>query len=137
MDLESQVKYGGYGGISQQSVRLGFIRKVYGIVCAQVLSTAAMAALCCGPLQPAVLRMVSNHPTLYRWGMLGALLASLLLCHVGKNSYPVNFYGLCFLTAAMAVNVGVICSMVSAAGMGALVVQAALITGGAVAGPRW
>ena len=32
-------------------------RQVYGIVCTQVLATAAVAALCCGPLQPAVMAL--------------------------------------------------------------------------------
>lgn len=37
-------------------------------------------------------------------------------------------------TEVMALNVGVICGMVAAAGMGALVVQAALITGATLEG---
>jgi len=129
MDVESQKYYGNLHGIGEKQIHLGFIKKVYGIVCTQVLTTAAVAALCCGPLQPSVMRMVQNHPSAYKWGSLIALLLAMLLCHAGKKSYPLNLYGLGFLTLAMSVNVGVICSMVAAAGMGALVMQAALITG--------
>ena len=40
-----------FQGIGKEQVRLGFIRKVYGIVASQVTVTALMAALACGPLQ--------------------------------------------------------------------------------------
>ncbi|CAL1170637.1 unnamed protein product [Cladocopium goreaui] len=133
MDLEGQ-RFAELQGIGEKRVRAGFIQKVYGIVCTQVLATAAVAALCCGPLQPAVMALAMNHPSAYRWGSLIALLVAIGLCHAGKKSYPLNFFGLCFLTAVMALNVGVICGMVAAAGLGALVVQAALITGSLVLG---
>ncbi|CAK9091552.1 unnamed protein product [Durusdinium trenchii] len=129
MDLECGHGNRNLYGISARQVRLGFIQKVYGIVCTQVLSTALVAALCCGPLQPAVLSLLRNYPSAYRWGSLIALICAMALCAGGKKSYPLNFYGLAFLTGVMALNVGVICGMVAAAGMGALVVQAALITG--------
>ncbi|CAJ1345137.1 unnamed protein product [Effrenium voratum] len=46
-DMESQMS-----GISPQQVRLGFIRKVYGIVCAQVTATSIFAGACvAGPLR--------------------------------------------------------------------------------------
>ena len=45
-----------------------------------------------------------------------------------------NFYGLIALTAVMACDVGVVSALASAAGLGALVAQAALITALLVAG---
>lgn len=44
------------------------------------------------------------------------------------SGYPLNFYGLCFLTVAMACNVGAFTAMVAASGLGFLVAQAAVIT---------
>jgi len=117
-----------FQGIGKEQVRLGFIRKVYGIVASQVTVTALMAALACGPLQHPLVSLAMNWPMCFRWGSLLATGLALLLCHMGKNSYPVNFYGLCMLTFVMALDISVLSAMVSAAGLGALLAQAALIT---------
>jgi len=127
-DIESTPNFGDLKGVAESQIRLGFIRKVYGIVCTQVVATAVFAALCCGPLRHPVTSFVMHWPITFRWGSLIATGLSLLMCHAGKNSYPLNFYGLCFLTAAMACNVGVFTAMVAAAGMGSLVAEAAVIT---------
>lgn len=132
-DIESP-HFGNFNGISAAQIRLGFIRKVYGIVCAQVTATALFAALCCGPLQHPVTSFVMHWPSTFRWGSLIATGLSLFLCYTGKNSFPMNFYGLCLLTAVMACDVGVVSALASAAGLGALVAQAALITALLVAG---
>mmetsp|Transcript_8887 Transcript_8887/g.11086 ORF Transcript_8887/g.11086 Transcript_8887/m.11086 type:complete len:242 (-) Transcript_8887:91-816(-) len=117
-----------FQGIGTEQVRLGFIRKVYGIVAAQVTFTAAVAALGCGPLQHPLTTFAVNWPTCFHWGSLLATGLALLLCYTGKNSYPVNFYGLCFLTTVIALDLAVMSAMVSAAGAGALLVEAAVIT---------
>ena len=131
-DLEGGFQ--GFQGISAQQVRLGFIRKVYGIVCTQVVATAVFAALCCGPLRHPVVGFVMHWPNVFRWGSLIATGLALLVCHTGKNSYPMNFVGLCALTAVMAFDVGAISAMCAANGMGALVAQAAVITALVTAG---
>ncbi|CAK9034124.1 unnamed protein product [Durusdinium trenchii] len=106
-DIESP-HFGNFNGISAAQIRLGFIRKVYGIVCAQVTATALFAALCCGPLQHPVTSFVMHWPSTFRWGSLIATGLSLFLCYTGKNSFPMNFYGLCLLTAVMACDVGAV-----------------------------
>jgi len=124
MDVESQ-----FHGVSAEQVRLGFVRKVYGIVCTQVTATALFAALCCeGPLHAPIMRFAMTSPRLLQWGSLIATLLAFVMCRVGKDRYPLNMVGLSFLTAVMALDVGVVCAMVTAAGLGALVVQAAVIT---------
>ncbi|CAK9034917.1 unnamed protein product [Durusdinium trenchii] len=115
-------------GISREQIRLGFIRKVYGIVSTQVTVTALVAALACGPLQSPMITFAMNWPNCFHWGSLLANGLALFLCHTGKNHYPVNFYGLCVLTAAIALDVGILSAMISAAGLGALLVQAAVLT---------
>ena len=50
------------------------------------------------------------------------------------RGYPVNFVGLCALTAVMACDVGVISALAASAGMGSLVAEAAVITALLVAG---
>ncbi|CAE7314538.1 LFG4 [Symbiodinium sp. CCMP2456] len=115
-------------------MRLGFIRKVYGIVACQVMATAVTAALCAGPLRPTIVGFVVHWPSAFKWGSLLATGLALLICHVGKNSYPVNFLGLGFLTAVMSLDVGVMAAVASAMGMGAVVAQAAIITAALVTG---
>ncbi|CAJ1447864.1 unnamed protein product, partial [Effrenium voratum] len=129
-DMESQMS-----GISPQQVRLGFIRKVYGIVCAQVTATSIFAGACvAGPLREPMVAFAQHRPGLLQWGTLIASLLALLLCRVGKDRYPLNLVGLGLLTSVMAVDVGVISAMVSSIGLGMLVVEAALITGLLTAG---
>lgn len=55
-------------------------------MCTQVLSTVLVAALCSGPLQPAVVSLIQNHSTAWRWGSLIAMGLSMLLCAGGKQS---------------------------------------------------
>ncbi|CAL1130145.1 unnamed protein product [Cladocopium goreaui] len=55
-DIESN-SFGHFEGIGAEQVRLGFIRKVYGIVACQVSVTALAAALACGPLQHPMVAM--------------------------------------------------------------------------------
>lgn len=134
MDIETTPNFGDLKGISDSQICLGFIRKVYGIVCTQVVATAVFAALCCGPLRHPATSFVMHWPSTFRWGSLIATGLSLLLCHAGKNSYPLNFVGLCALTAVMACDVGVISALAASAGMGSLVAEAAVITALLVAG---
>ncbi|CAJ1336869.1 unnamed protein product [Effrenium voratum] len=75
-----------------------------------------------------MLAFVTTSPSAFRWGSVIATGLALLLCHAGKDSYPVNFLGLCLLTAVMALDLGVISALCAASGLGALVAQAAVIT---------
>eukprot|EP00440_Ansanella_granifera_P020135 gb/GFBE01021874.1/.p1 GENE.gb/GFBE01021874.1/~~gb/GFBE01021874.1/.p1 ORF type:complete len:250 (+),score=43.11 gb/GFBE01021874.1/:1-750(+) len=130
-DVENQLKRGpnDLHGISAEQVRLGFIKKVYGIVCAQVTLTAAVAGLCVhGPLRDPLLSFVAHRPQLFHWGTLIASMASLAAVSMFQKSYPANLYALGVFTSVMALDVGVVCAMVSAAGLGALVVHAAVLT---------
>eukprot|EP00439_Symbiodinium_sp_Y106_P075787 s257_g15.t1 len=115
-DMEAQGGYPQFQGISEKQMRLGFIRKVYGIVACQVMATAVTAALCAGPLRPTIVGFVVHWPSTFKWGSLLATGLALLICHVGKNSYPVNFLGLGFLTAVMSLDVGVMAAVASAMG---------------------
>ncbi|CAE7827148.1 LFG5 [Symbiodinium sp. CCMP2456] len=133
-DMEAQNQRYDFQGIGEKQMRLGFIRKVYGIVACQVAATALTAAFCAGPLRSTVVGFVVHWPSAFKWGSLLATGLALLLCHVGKNSYPLNFFGLAFLTAVMSLDVGVMAAVASAMGMGACVAQAAIITAFLVAG---
>jgi len=131
-DVENQMKAGHrnaqLGGITKEQIQLGFIRKVYGIVCLQITATAAVGALFVGPLRPTVLSIVVQSPRLFNWGTFISSMVALVALQVCKKNYPVNLWILGAFTMIMSLNVGVVCAMVSQAGLGHLVVQAALIT---------
>jgi len=135
-DVENQMKagHGGppgrppLGGISQEEIKLGFIRKVYGIVCVQITATAAVGALCVGPLRPSILSLVVQCPRLFNWGTVISSMVALFALMACKKQYPLNLYILGVFTLIMSLNVGVMCAMVTQIGLGHLVVQAALIT---------
>lgn len=129
-DVENQMKgrNAQLGGISKEQIQLGFIRKVYGIVCLQITATAAVGALFVGPLRPSILSFVVQSPRLFNWGTCISSIVALVSLQVCKKNYPVNLYILGAFTMIMSLNVGVVCAMVSEVGLGHLVVQAALIT---------
>eukprot|EP00930_Biecheleria_cincta_P070089 TRINITY_DN5774_c0_g1_i1.p1 TRINITY_DN5774_c0_g1~~TRINITY_DN5774_c0_g1_i1.p1 ORF type:complete len:251 (+),score=40.94 TRINITY_DN5774_c0_g1_i1:75-827(+) len=131
-DVENQMKADNRAaqlrGISREQTQLGFIRKVYGIVCLQIAATAAVAALFVGPLRSSILSFVVQSPRLFNWGTVISSLVALVALQVCKKNYPVNLYILGAFTLIMSLNVGVVCAMVSEVGLGHLVVQAALIT---------
>jgi len=131
-DVENQIKDGarsGLHGISPEQVRLGLIRKVYGIVCVQMCFTVAVVALATvGPLKGPLLSFVLTRPSLFQWGTFIASFASLIMLSMFKRSYPANLYLLGVFTAVLSLDVAVICAMVNAAGLGELIVQAGLIT---------
>ncbi|CAM9321994.1 unnamed protein product [Ectocarpus sp. 12 AP-2014] len=118
---------GGWGSTAEieKALRLGFIRKVYGILSIQLLLTAAVAAVC-----------VLNDNV--RTGILGNLwtvwvgfffsigLLLCLLCY--RDKYPLNMYLLGAWTFVEAYTVGVVCAAYASQGQGTIVVQAAGLT---------
>jgi len=126
----SKAQHPGLHGISQQTVRTDFIRKVYAIVAAQVCFTA-FVAICCthGPMAQPIMSWVSGHPAMYKWGTLIATMASMFALMANQKNHPLNLYLLGLFTLILSLNVGVICAMVSSIGLGHLVIQAAAITG--------
>jgi protein lifeguard len=133
-DPESQkVFYGDFGsqlhGIAGEQVRLGFIRKVYGLVCAQVTFTAAMALLSVyGPLQQPFLAFVISRPGLFKWGTLIATLAAFFGVSMFKKSYPLNLYLLGFFTFVLSLDISFVCLSLTAVGLGTIIAKAAAIT---------
>merc|ERR1712110_948995 len=106
-------------------VRVGFIRKVYGILSIQMVLSVAVAVLFM--FEPSTHKFVLSSPGLYQLAMfapLGFLVA--LICN--KNSYPLNMYLLSAFTMCEAYAVGVICAIYQEQGAGAVVLQAFILT---------
>merc|ERR1712070_24258 len=116
---------GGYVCDAQASVRLGFIRKVYGILSIQMVLSVGMAVLFM--FEPSTHSFVLSSPGLYQLAIfapLGFLVA--LICN--KNNYPLNIGLLSAFTLCEAYGVGVICAVYQEQGQGAIVLQAFILT---------
>eukprot|EP00448_Togula_jolla_P003625 CAMPEP_0170614742 /NCGR_PEP_ID=MMETSP0224-20130122/24965_1 /TAXON_ID=285029 /ORGANISM="Togula jolla, Strain CCCM 725" /LENGTH=228 /DNA_ID=CAMNT_0010940425 /DNA_START=37 /DNA_END=723 /DNA_ORIENTATION=+ len=85
-------------------VRLGFVRKVYGILSVQLLLTVAIAA----PLQTVSMTWIKQHAWLLyiSLGVMLATFCSMLCCHTVLREYPKNYIFMAVLTSAMGVLVG-------------------------------
>lgn len=116
---------------AEASVRKGFLRKVFGIVGAQLLLTAAMSALFM--YEPHVQQFVLTTPSL----MMVAFISSLgFLCaaHANKDNFPTNLYYTFAFTVALGWSVGMTCAQFQKAGYGLLVLEAVGITGSVTTG---
>mmetsp|Transcript_6709 Transcript_6709/g.12724 ORF Transcript_6709/g.12724 Transcript_6709/m.12724 type:complete len:264 (+) Transcript_6709:107-898(+) len=112
-----------YPGVSplENTLRLGFIRKVYGILATQLCVTAAVAGFIV--LNPMVKDSVMNTPGLNILAIFAPILTMIpLYCY--RNSHPLNLALLATWTLGMAFSVGVITSQYS----GIIIFQALLIT---------
>jgi len=115
----------------KKDARAGFLKKVYGILTAQMAVTVAIAAMFM--LTPSI-RDTCLRLCMYgnRWLQLVVLiptLASLACLHLGgKESYPLNYILLFVFTLSISVNVGYICSIFYATGHGDLILQALSLT---------
>jgi len=130
VDLEANRKTAcGLRGIANEQVRLDFIRKVYAIVTAQVITTFLVCALFVyGPLGRHALRLAFQNPNLVWWALFLPTFVVLIALSFNKKNYPVNFYLLGAFTLLISFSVGMTCAGVAAVGLGVLIVQAAAIT---------
>jgi protein lifeguard len=110
---------------SSANVRLGFLRKVYGILAVQLAVTTAICALCMvQPIRGAVLAatgLLALFGIIATFGCIFALM-------VYKESYPLNMKLLAAFTVGESILVGTICAQYAAAGLGYLVLEALVIT---------
>jgi len=115
------------GSLSQAdaALRKGFVRKVYGILTAQLLLTACVAA----PMAASkhVRAMVLASPAMTYVALFGSL-GLLFALFAYKERHPLNMQLLCAWTLMQAYSVGVVCAMYADAGAGGLVVQALFLT---------
>jgi len=106
-------------------IRAGFLRKVFGLVGAQLTATVLVASIMMF-VQP-VRDFALSTPSI----MLATFLSSLgflIACSVYKDSHPKNLYLLAGFTLSMAYSVGMTCAVYAAHGMGLLVLEAVALT---------
>jgi len=90
--------------LADRVVRSGFIRKVYGILSAQLLLTTAVAA----PIVSLGKTFVLGHPGMLMasMGMLVATMCFMICCRDAVRSFPTNYLLLTLFTACTGVLVG-------------------------------
>lgn len=119
---------GGYTDVATASpaVRLGFLRKVFGILGAQLLLTTLVCAvfMLVAPVRHAVLAASSALTIVSMVATFGALFG--LMAY--KDDYPRNMHLLLAFTLGESLLVGTICAQYAAAGLGYLVLEALFLT---------
>ncbi|KAJ4779397.1 Bax inhibitor-1 family protein [Rhynchospora pubera] len=122
VDLEAGESSLLYPGISrgENELRWGFVRKVYGILCAQLLLTTAVAATVV--FSPGLNSFLLNSPA-----TLGiVLLPLILMCplYIYQQRHPLNFVFLGLFTVFMSLSMGVVCANTD----GKIVLEALVLT---------
>merc|ERR1712232_1098919 len=106
--------------------RAGFLRKVYGILAAQLCFTVAMAAVCVytTAIREALVYISHLHSGAFSWGFFIPTIVSLAILKFGaKDRYPSNYIWLGIFTVCISVNVGYVCAVVADVGLGHLLLQ--------------
>lgn len=117
-------------GTMPDSVRLGFVRKVYGILATQVLFTVLTVVACMfwSPLHYGIISFATRNGRLLQFFLTVPPFVMLLMMHCLKHSYPMNFACLSIFTAFIAADVGLVCAVFAEAGLSMVVLQACLLT---------
>lgn len=125
-DFENDFSYGTSVATSSPSVRLAFIRKVYGILASQLALTVTICALFMfvSPLRSFAINAAG---LLMIVSVIGTF-ASLFALMAKKDSYPLNLQLLAAFTVSEAFLVGTVCARYAATGLSSLVLEALVIT---------
>lgn len=108
------------------NLRNSFLRKIYSILCVQLLVTVAACAAC--SLHVPTQRTLLSSPRLFMWGGMIPSILCMLGLHFYKHSHPLNAILLAAFTLFESLTLGVICAMYSYMGMGEILVQAGGLT---------
>lgn len=117
--------YGATVATCSAEIRNGFLRKVYGLLCVQLLATVAVAGL-----------FMFHEPTRFFVTHNGSMtllafvstIGFLFACHRWKHSHPANLALLAGFTLSISYSVGVTCALYQQAGLGHIVLQAFIMT---------
>lgn len=124
VDLEAGTLYPGLSA-GENELRWGFVRKVYGILAAQIVLTTAVSTATV--LYAPINNLLSGSPGL---ALILAFLPLLLMCPLYhyQQKHPLNFLFLGLFTVSLSLSVGVACANTQ----GRIVLQALILTSGVV-----
>lgn len=109
----------------EAAVRQGFLRKVFGLVAAQLLATAAVCALFM--FEPATRAFVLSTPSMQLVSFVAAF-GFLFAAQCYKDQHPKNLVMMGGFTLSMAWSVGTVCAQFYANGYGLVVLEAVALT---------
>jgi len=115
-----------YTGDHTIELRNGFVRKVYGILTAQLLLTVAICYLCMHQWSGTILA----HRTAFIYGSFIPAIIVLFITVYLKDHYPANYLLLTLFTVMESFTIGVVCAAYEEAGHGDKIYMAAIITCG-------
>lgn len=120
------MNYGTSVATCSASVRLGFIRKVYGILAVQLAITTVLCAMFMyiPPLRSAIIAGGAGLQIL----LMIASIVTIIGLIMNKDSHPQNMYWLLSFTVIESLAVGYICAVYQASGLGGLVLEALALT---------
>ncbi|GJQ09189.1 hypothetical protein GpartN1_g980.t1 [Galdieria partita] len=124
-DYGQDFEYGTSVATSMHMIRLGFIRKVYGILSLQLGFTVFLSSLFM--LNENLTVAVLKNPWLLWVGLL-ATVGALFALVFYKNQYPTNMYLLGLFTFGESFMVATVCALFRSAGLGVVVFEAFLLT---------
>lgn len=124
VDLEVGTLYPGLSS-GENELRWGFVRKVYGILAAQIILTTVVSATTV--LYAPVNNLLAGSPSLT---FVLAFLPLLLMCPLYhyQQKHPLNFVFLGLFTVSLSLSVGVACANTK----GRIVLEALILTSGVV-----
>lgn len=116
--------------LTEDVLRAGFLRKVYGLLAAQLVLTVLIAAICM--YVPPITRTLAAVATAQTWWLRFAFavppMLSLFMLQFCKDSYPANYIFLFAFTFFIGIKLGFICAFFSSHGFQHLILLAAAIT---------
>ena len=118
-------------GAVDAHVRSGFVQKVFSLVAAQLLLTAAVCAAFM--FVPSLRGFVLAAPSMQMLSFFASL-GLLMACFAFKDQHPNNLYCLFAFTLSIAWSVGTVCARYYAVGLGLVVLQAVALTASATVG---
>lgn len=125
-DHDSDFEYGTTVATSSPAVRLGFIRRVYGLLASQLLLTSIICALFM--FVPSLRHLAVAHSGILLIVSFIGTMASFFALFAKKDSYPVNLWLFLGFTIFESLLLGSICALYAASGLSSLILEALLIT---------
>ncbi|XP_018567206.1 protein lifeguard 4-like [Anoplophora glabripennis] len=120
-DIENDFAYRNNVAQATKSIRMAFIRKVYGLLTMQIFLTIVIASICM--FTPPIKDFVHSNDWILMPTFLGSI-ALLLALHIKRRESPTNLILLAAFTIVQAYTIGVIVTFYSQA----VVLQALLLT---------
>lgn len=108
IDIEEQITRGVTVANSRIAIRLGFIRKVYGILSAQLLLTIAVAGIFM--FHEGAKTFIQSSPNLMLFGCLASF-GLIIALHIKRKETPINFYLLTAFTLVEAFTIGFVVTL--------------------------